>query len=427
MTTPTFAFTNRARPFLQIGIGDTRIPTGQAPWNVAKWDDAAALWAGTEPVWLDFPCETFSARCEYGRQRSTDRFVAGAATVIVNNTSGWADPYATTNPASLDMRPGRAIRFGVEHVTFGRCVLFRGFIDAIRPTYEAGTSYDEVEMSCLDALGEVNRAKIAGRSTVVGAGESADVRVGRILTLAQWPPEKTVLAPSATALVGDELNGQVADLLGQAADSAGGVVFGDHDASIVFRPRDWQTYPPGTPPAATIGNVEPADVCPVSWVRPFARADIATRAIFGRDVQTAVVVDDVEGQRAYGVEPFERTDLLTQADADLLTLAQRALRVRGYATAPVVRGVSLNAATSDGALDVMSTADPFAPTLYRCRLELDRGPVFDGKYYVTGLMHEMTRNVWALTMNLDDAAPFEAVAGRWDGGLWDRTVWADAV
>jgi hypothetical protein len=425
MSLPAFSFTGRATPFLEIGIGDSRIGGGQAKWDVARWDSSTAKWAGTEPTWLDVSCETFSTRCEYGRQRSNDRFVPGVATIELLNATGWADPVASADPAVLSMRPGRSIRFGVDHVVYGRVVLWRGFIDAMVPTYDP-TQPDVVTLTCVDALGEVNRAKFAKQASS-GDGETVTSRAARVLDLASWPATKRTLEATSTTLVADELNGQAADLLGRTADSGGAHVYGDRDANVVLRARDWQSFVPGAPVDATIGNVGTTDVCPTGWRRPFARADITTRAIMGRDPETAIVRDDTAGQLVYGIEPFERVDLWTQNDTDIGTLADRVLRVRSYTTAPVVRGVTLDAATADDALDVMTRADPYKPTRYRCRLQLDGRTVFDAAHITTGVVHEITRDRWDMTMMLDLAAPYQTSAGRWDGARWDRAMWGTLV
>lgn len=426
---PAFTFTDRARPFIEIGVGDTRIERSTARWGSARWSDEDARWSGVEPSWLDVSCDVFEARCEYGRARSNERFVPSIATIEVSNESGWADPYATDDVAALTMRPGRAIRFGVDHVTLGHVVLWRGIIDGIVPTYTYASTpgfMDTATLVCLDALGEVNRAKLAG-AVETGDGETAPQRIDRTLDAADWPSGKRAFDGSSIPLVAAALNGQVADLLGRAADSAGGAVYGDRNGNIVYRARDWQTFMPGTPVAATIGNVEASDVCPVEWVRPFARRDIATRVIMGRDEATAVTIDDPAGKLLYGVEPFERIDLWTADDEDLTALANRALRVRSYLTAPVVRGVLLDASSGDDALDVMATADPFGPTHYRCRLAVGDRAVFDDDHLVTGLIHELTAERWQTTINLDLAAPYEATAGRWGRGLWGRALWGSVA
>jgi hypothetical protein len=456
VTLAKFQWTARARPIVELGVGDTRTTVGQAVWDTSRWDNTAATWAGTEPTWHDITCDTHSYRCEYGRQRSTDRFTVGTANVTVDNTTGWADPNVVGDTDLLTVRPGRAIRMGVVHETFGVRWLFRGFVDAVIPVYDP-TEPDTVQLDCIDALGEVNRAKFTAQA-VAGDGETITSRIWRILDAAQWPPAKRDLQLTSTELVADDLAGQAADLLGQAADSGGGSVFGDIEARIVYRHRDWQTFTVGTPPDGEISNVIETGagnrvmfgtinylwfgdqviegstgannaVCPVRWERPFNRADIATRVIVARegDPTSTVQLDDVEGQRLYGIEPFERTDLLTASDVMLNTLAYRFLNARHHTTSPRVRSVTLDARTADNALDLMSTVDVYLPSRYRCRLEYHRGTVFDEEYLATGVAHEITPNGWTLELNLDSAAPYAIAAGGWDGAFWDEDHWVSAV
>lgn len=141
-----------------------------------------------------------------------------------------------------------------------------------------------------------------------------------------------------------------------------------------------------------------------------------------------VVLDDLDGQILYGIEPFERTDLLTETYEALVVLAERILRTRAAATSPRVRSVSLDARTADNAVDLMSTVDVYEPSRYRCRLQLARGIVFDEEYFATGVAHEVTPNGWTLELNLDSAAPFAANGERWDiNAYWDQARWADAA
>ena len=430
MSLALFTFTQRARPFVELGVGEQRVPTGQARWDTARWDTATDLWAGTVPYWLDITCDTHEAMCEYGRQRVVDRFAVGEATLVVNNATGWADP---TRPAddvegTVSMRPGRRIRFGVDHVVLGRCVLWQGVIDEVVPTYTPAPYDDAVQLHVIDALGEVNRAKLKALADPVGVGERASARIQRILDAALWPAEWRSIDDSSTALLGTTLGGQVADMLGATADSAGGAVFGDLSGRLCFRGRDWQTYLPTEPNDGTIGNVEPTDVCPVAWERPYRRADIATRVLLGREGDAVVQLDDLPAQAIFGIEPYERLDLLTMGDPDLLRLAQRQLQVRSADTAPRVRSVSLDASTSAAALDLMATVDPYEPSRYRCRLRQERGDVFDAEHFATGVRHELTRDSWTLQLNLDLAGQYEAAGARWDRGLgWDRDTWAEVA
>ena len=140
-----------------------------------------------------------------------------------------------------------------------------------------------------------------------------------------------------------------------------------------------------------------------------------------------VQLDDLEGQALYGIEPFTRTDLLTESYELLQLLARRILATRAASTSPRVRSVSLDARTADNALDLMATVDVFDPSRYRCRLQYPRGVVFDEEYFATAVAHEVTPNGWTLELNLDSAAPFAVAGERWDTAHWDSTVWANPV
>jgi hypothetical protein len=417
---------------MELGVGDTRIPTGQAVWDTARWDTAGDAWAGTEPTWLDVSCEVNTAVADAGRARIVERFRPGYADVTVTNTDGWADlavpPQA---PATLSVRPGRPIRWGVDTPT-GRHVLFRGFIDDAVPIYQPyGT--DVVQLGCIDAFGEVGRLRLDELGAPVGAGESADARIRRLLDAVAWPVIYRDIQPTSISLAGTTYGTGLTDLLGQAADSAAGSVFADTAGRIVYRARDWQTYAPDVPPDATIGNVGPGDVCPSVWELSFRRGDVAGRVRLGRtDGSGVVAVAPTPTLIALGPEPFERSDLLTADDADLAVMAERYVTTRGLDTMPRVESVTLDAASDPGdgrVVELMATARPEVPTRIRCRLQARDGrTVFDREMFVTGVAHDIgPTGRWTCTLTLDVAAPFAAAGGRWDTTGWDRSTWADVV
>ena len=347
----------------------------------------------------------------------------GAATIVVDNTTGWADPNRTDPPGELTVRPGRQIRFGVDHAVYGRRVLFRGFVDAMTPTYLPNGT-DTVDLACINALGEVNRAKLKPLAAAVGDGETADVRVTSHPRRTGWATTARDILPSAEALNATDLGGQVADMLGVTADSAAGVVFGDTLGQPRVRPTTGRrTFPRLRSTGRSATSRRPT--CVRSGGSDVPHADITTRAIFGRDLETAQVADDVDGMTRYGNEPYERTDLLTKSDTSLAAMATRVLRTRASATAPRVRSVSLDASTAGSALDLMATVDVYRPSRYRCRLQYapPRGLVFDDQYFATGVAHDLTPSAWSLALNLDVAAPYAAAGGRWDGTYWDQSTW----
>jgi hypothetical protein len=437
VTLPRFEWTRRATPFLELGVGDSRVPGNAAQWDVAKWDQPGSIWSGVEPTWQDVTCEAFEVRIVLGRERTTDRFDVGTMSVTAANVSGWADlhPPDPDDLNTLMLRPGRQIRFGVDHQTLGRVVLFRGFVDVVDPVYEPRSNV--VRLQCVDAAGEVGRVKLSS-DVEEGDGQTVAQRIWRIFEAAFWPQPLRAIDATTTPLLPVVLDGQVLDLLGQAADSAGGAVFGDTQAVVTYKAQDWQTFPSSRPVDATIGNVAPGDVCPVRWERPFARADMANRVIVANvaDPPTKVEVSDQDSWALYGIEPFERSDLSTRDVGDLATLANRYLKTRGPDTIPRIRTVALDARTGDDVVDLLAAASPYRPSRYRCRLALERGVVFDQDHYCTGLGYVVTPDSWTADLNLDIADPFAAVsAPRWepaggdDAGLarWDRAEWSEGA
>lgn len=433
MSVPRFDFTDRARPFLELGIGDSRVQVAQpARWNVSHWDVPTDLWAGIEPYWRDVSCEAFEVQITMGRDRIADRFVVGTMTVTAQNLTGWADlePVQPGDINLLMLRPGRSIRFGIDHA-LGRVVLFRGFIDAMTPRYEPDA--EVVTLECVDALGEAGRARLVDDTD--GVPESVDTRIDRVLDTIMWPDAKRDLDSSGRPLLPVALDAQAADLLSQAADSAGGAVYGDVEGSVAYRAMGWERWSRLDPPDATIGNVGPDDVCPQAWERPFARADMSNRIILANTRAPdadRVQLDDSSSWTLYGIETFERTDLQTAEVEVLEDLAERYLETRGPHTIPRVRTVTLDARNGDDVVDVLTYASPYAPSRYRCRLLTDR-LVFDEMYLLTGVQHQVDPDGWTTQLQLDLAEPY-AMAGsaRWEPASapnagrsrWDRVPWS---
>jgi hypothetical protein len=421
----------RVTPWAELGLGDTRVPAGSARWDVSRWDDPAAAWAGTEPSWLDVACEVITGTSKAGRNRVIERFTVGSAAVTLRNVDGWADLAGPPiPPAALPLRPGRQFRFGVDTPS-GRHVLHRGYIDDARPQYvPSGT--DVVECQTIDALGEVGRMMLDAVDPAVGAGDTASGRTHRLLDAAGWPAGYRDVHATSIVVQPTTYGGRMVDLLGVTADSAAGSVFGDLAGRVAFRPRDWQTYVPDAPPAAIVGNVGPGDVCPQSWEMSFRRADVAGMVRLGRPDGTGVTVTaPYDTLAAIGPEPFERTDLITVDDDDLTTLANRYLTTRGIDTMPRVEAVTLAAWNDPGdgsVVELMATARPETPTRIRCRLAESGRIVFDRDMFVTDVTHDIDEaGHWTCRLGLDVAAPFAAAGGRWDGAYWDRSTWTDVV
>lgn len=236
MAEPQFAFTGSVRPVCEIGLSSSR----QA-----------------EPSsWLDVSCYVHEAEVFRGRERFNERFDPGTASVTFSNDNGWADLGGTyAEIAAAQLRPGRQIRIGVIGPWAGGPMstrwLYRGFIDQATPTYDP-VGHDFVVANCIDALGE-SGSSTAPSGPLQGVNEAASLRINRILDSLGWWPAKRKIDITTTKVQGTQLGSAGIDLMGQAADSAGGVVFGDLDGDVVFRDLDWMLYDPNVPPDGVIG------------------------------------------------------------------------------------------------------------------------------------------------------------------------------
>lgn len=429
MSVATIATVPGVRPVVELGVGDTRIPVGQARWDVAHWDDDPdATWAGAEPTWLDVTCDVHDVEITLGRERSIERWQVGSATITVDNRTGWADlATAPTGPAVLTVRPGRAVRVGVAVDDDPVRWLWRGFVDAAEPRYDP-ILHDTVVLACVDAKGWVGKVDVARVDPPIGV-ETASARINRILDIVTWAVDARDIAPTSVALIATELGGKAADLIDIAADSAGGAVFGDaRHGAVVFKPRDWQVFDDDTPPDGTIGNVAAGDVCPVGWELSFNLTDVATRTVVGRPSDPGRMFDDLTNQIIYGVETFTRTDLECSADDQLDILGQRYLVVLSADWMPRVDAVTLDAATSTPARNLCAGVDPTRPSRYRCRLVEGGRTVFDRQMFATGVQHRIDPHNWTCRVALDAAAPFAAsVVTRWDTAGWDAALWTETT
>jgi hypothetical protein len=428
-----FSFTTRAAPKLQIGLGSS-VELSSSLWDVALWDAPTSKWAGVEPTWRTVDCDAIEVRAEAGRARITDPFNPGRAEIIVDNASGWADPtIADDAPGVLSMRPGRAIRVGIEHATLGTRWLWRGFIDAVEPIYSP-EDWDTVMLRCFDAFGEAGRAKLYD-TVDSGANETATTRFTRILNKIRWPGGKRIVDAASTELFAATLEGQVVDLLRRTADSCGGWAFGDTAGRVVMRNRDWLFYENGAAPDATIGNVDVGDVCPIGFARSFDRKAISTQVTIdrtppiGEPPTNPIEFNDEPGQILYGVEPYERLDLWTRDNSDAAKIGTRILVTRNAKSSmPRVSAVSLDASTSDAAIDLMTQVSVFTPSRYRCRFQRpsDGAEVFDDEFFAVGVVHEITADSWLCHISLDRSGFYEELDPPpylWDVATWNQALW----
>ena len=319
-------------------------------------------------MWLDICCDVHEAEHALGRQRATDRFEPGSASLVLDNRTGWADPTPPAgDPALLSLRTGRSIRLGIEHATLGRIWKWRGFVDAVEPRYDP-VLHDVVDVSAVCALAEVGRVPLAALAAPVGDGELAGTRINRILNAARWLANKRAIEQNRrTWLTPRPTAPRPPICLTQVADSVGGAVYGDTLGRVrVPRPATGRSTnrPPRT--TARSANIAASDVARRRQLSD-RRADIVTQTILGRETDVEPVVRDDWSASPSRCRTFEVTDLVCRDAIQLTRLSQRLFRPR-WTTSTRIETSHLDAATSDAALDLMTAVDVFKPSRYRCRM-----------------------------------------------------------
>jgi hypothetical protein len=243
-SSPEFTWTEDYYPICELGISDVR---------EAEPDE-----------WVDVSDKVHEVELFAGRARFTDRFEPSIATVTFSNADGWADLFGSPEDVALQtLRPGRQIRIGIvgpwgdwgeENPQTTRWV-FRGWVDQTTPQYNP-VAHDVVVANCIDALGEAG-SSTAPQGPLQGENETADARMDRVLDAVEWFAGKRLIDASTETVIGTQLGASAIDMLGQAAESAGGVIYGDTSGNVVYRDIGWQLYDGDTPPDFIIGNVDP--------------------------------------------------------------------------------------------------------------------------------------------------------------------------
>lgn len=423
---PSIVTAPRVRPLAQIALGDSDVAVGQATYDAAHYNvHPEATYSGLDADWYDISCDVFEAITFIGRERTTDVFDIGTATLTVSNESGWAD-YPSSGETVLTMRPGRQVRLGVVvDDTQPGYWLWHGWIDRTEPGYDP-TLGDVVIVECVDAKGDAGRTEIGSVTTEVGVAEGVTDRLTRIVDLVEWAPHRRQFDTSRTPLIGTRLGGRAVDLFDEAAAGGGGAIFGDEDGFLTFRSSDWLGWPEGQDSDFRIGNTAGNLVCPNQWEVSFARADFSTRVLYARPGENSRFVEDTTNKARYGIETF-RFEAATLNDNDLIPLAQRTLKARNFSEAPRIAACTLDAATP-GAIELLVDASPFKPSLYTCT-HTDAGRLrFNRTMYLTGIEHTITPAAWTARLALDDATPYLAGSdARYDSSNYNQDRYAKVV
>ena len=423
--TPRIVTAPRVKPVMQVAAGDADVETGQALYDDAHYDTLPeATSSGYDALWTDDTCDVIEAVTFYGRQRGSNAFDIGTATLRIQNPDGLWDYPPTSDLTPLSVRPGRMIRVGVIVDGEPPDWLWTGWIDATEPAYDPALGVDVVAVSAICAKGQAARAEAPSVTTPVGANEDVTARMTRYADIALFPTHRRQFEVSGIDLAGTTLGGRVGLLMDRSAASAAGDIYGDESGNLIYRNMDWETS--SNQADGTIGNRGlPGEVCPNLWETTFKRSDFASRVHYGRSGESAYTINDLANQDKYGIETFVKNNLETVDTEIIHMIGTRLLRTRNFDLAPLISACVLDAARP-GVVDLLRGASPFLPSVYQCGHVTDDGrTVFARQSILTGIEHTINAGSWIAKLSLDDAAPYtEASNAVYDDAYYNTDRYA---
>lgn len=411
-------------PSLTVEIGFSTVSSGSSTWGTGTW--SSAKWSGRDVVWTDVSDYVRALSTSRERNRDTDTFPVGSATVVLSNKDARFTPANTSGPYTsggvTKVVPKVPIRIRAtwNSVTYG---VFYGRINSWRDDYPAQGKDCVTTITCTDVLADLAVIDLATLVAPEGAGELAGARISRILNSSGWAFGTDINTGAIATCQATSLGDNALDMVQKAAESDGGVLFADGDGDLVFQDG---YYPTGarSSRASTAQITFGTGVGQVGFLDPVLTYDDtliyndATATRTGGVAQESTNADSIS---LYGRRSLSRTDLVSETDAqakvladlDILRFADPEYRVASLVVMPASSPSTYWPLVLDsrfGDYCVASVATPSGITITR-------------DVFVSGISHNMTlEGGWSVQFGFTSATPYKGTWGGWDSGLWDTVL-----
>ena len=369
-------------------LGDASTPLG------------VGILADTASDIVDVSDITLRASIRRGRNRILNKFEAGSATVVLEDTNGDWVPTNTASPYYSKLLPLRKIRIWADYNSV-RYYLYSGYITSYDTNFQLGVEgISSVTLQCVDAFRLFSNVAI---STVAGtsAGQFTGARMNNLLDVPSFPSSMREIDTGDSTVQADP--GTERDLLSALQtieNSEFGGFYIDPEGNAVFLSRDTVAQKAD----GTATNFAD-DGTGISYQGiDFAYDDtlIFNDVTVNREGGTAQTVQDTSSIETYFIHSGKREGLLVETDAESLDQATMILQSRKDAvfridsiglnladdaeTARIVAGLSLD-------IFDLTNITKSTPGSGSVTLEL----------FVQGIQQDITTNTW--TTKLFTAEP----------------------
>lgn len=209
------------------------------------------------PSWDDVSSDLISFSIKRGRQHQLDRFEAGTAVILLDNTDGHYWPNNTEGDHYPNIRIGKRvnIRATYNDVTYDK---YTGFVRRWKPSWLSieGLLHPVMQLECVDLQRNLARAKLNDETGY--AQEMSGTRVGHVLDDLDPPdgwPDRDLDTGDALLLASGALENIIAmNHLFAVQESELGIFWIKGDGDAVFQERGARLVAPYDTSQATFGD-----------------------------------------------------------------------------------------------------------------------------------------------------------------------------
>jgi hypothetical protein len=382
-----------AMPTLGVAVD---FANGPAFGNPLILDDASTplgvgILADTASDVVDVSDITLRASIRRGRNRILNKFEAGTATIVLEDTNGDWVPTNTSSPYYGKLLPLRKIRIWADYNSV-RYYLYSGYITSYDTNFQVGVeSISSVTLQCVDAFRLFSNVSI---STVAGtsAGQTTGERMNNLLDVPAFPLSQRVIDTGDSTVQADPGNDRdLLNALQTIENSEFGGFYIDPEGNATFLSRN--TLAQKADQTATDFADDGTGISYQAIDFAYDDTLIFNSVTVNREGGIAQTVQDTSSIETYFIHSGKREGLLVQTDTESLDQATMILQSRKDAifridsiglnladdaeTARIVAGLSL---------DIFDLVDitKSTPGAGSVTLEL----------FVQGVQHDITTNTW---------------------------------
>lgn len=404
------------KPFTWGPHPNDRWSTGNAWVGTVTGPDAGS--GAVDRLWIDVTCDTLELTISTGATRADGVFAeaeAGTAEITIADPARRLDPMNPDGPWRKRLNPGVPVLVWVEvttDATVTRRPLFVGTVESFREPWTPHPAQRRCTVTAVDATAALVALERPELAAPVGAGDTTDARLARVLAYHSAPV--TLDAPPSTVTLGgttmddsawSEINAAITAEAGFAHVAAtGDPLTADAVtdlATLRFVPRE--TWTAATPVSVTVACPEVID---------------ATVSALDDQVRNVVTANRPDGPHItvrsqtsidrFGAHTYTTSDLGVSDDEEVGRWVEVVLATFAYPRATLT-DVTLRPAANPELWAAILDVDLVADRVRVLWSPPDTATTYDVVARVVGVQHTIDRHVWELQWTLGIAQPLGSV------------------